>query len=633
MGRHISIVPRHAPTGGFGAFSPINAPSTTVYSPDTSAYSWATRSGFRFTPPEVFLDSTWNRAGIVGSSPISFTVTTTLSDSGDPTVNTTTLQAAIDAASTRNGHTLIYLPSGWVCNKVRLRKHTLGAWWTYIAWNGIDAVQPEGTRGNNQTVATTHANAPQIRSNTTGSTGAVWCDMGADYTRLAGIHFVASASARCFRLVYFQGTPNDSSEQADTSVNDTPQWMIVDRCWIDGQNIDRVVNGIICNSREFACVDSVINGCYALGQEGHGINGYNGPGPWKIVGNDIEAAAINFLCGGLVPRIVGLQTTDIEVRRNYFYKRASWNRNDPLVWDGIGSKVIKNLFELKWGDRVLVEGNVFENSFYGDNQKGAYLVWKVENSVDPLNPPPGGGNITATTANVTYRHNIAYNCAGGYEFQGVGFGGTVGEPLHNVQHYNNANIRMFGDRVQFRDQSTGSRSSGRGMFFNNGAHDIYVEHDSIVLTTGESTDVWATPIQFSGPTDEASIFLNDNILAWPIASPPHDADSRSIFGDGAQVVGPPDNGTNTLIAYCGGATGPTTWTFDKNVMVRTYVNQVNPPGSSYTNLIASVGFVNVDNDDIRLAPSSTYKGLCDDGSDPGCDLDLILFATAGVRAP
>jgi hypothetical protein len=121
--------------------------------------------------------------------------------------------------------------------------------------------------------------------------------------------------------------------------------------------------------------------------------------------------------------------------------------------------------------------------------------------------------------------------------------------------------------------------------------------------------------------------MNNSIYGWPINSPPHDPDARSIFGDGAQTVGPPDNGVNALNAYCGVGG----WTFDKNVMARTYAAQVNPPNSFYLQTIAGIGFQDIDNDNCRLGASSPYKGICADGSDPGCDLDVIQFATQGVR--
>lgn len=599
--------------GGGGLYSSLTASSTEVYNPDPAS--------FLYDPPAVWLDSTWDRTG-AGGAPIDFALQVTL----DVTDTATELQAQIDAAATRIGNTLIWLPSGFVSNRIRLRKHTAGTYWTYIAWTGINTAQAEGVQANKDTVASTHANAPIIQSATATQTGAVWCDPGADYTRLVGIHFRATTGSPCYRLLYLQGTPDYNTENADTTVGYTPQWMIVDRCWIDGANTSRVVNGIVNNTREFACVNSVIDGIYFQGIENHGIVGYNGPGPWKIVGNAIEAASINFLCGGAVPRIDGLMTNDIEVRRNYWFKRISWNRNDPLVFDGITNKVVKNIFELKWGNRVLVEANYFENSPYGDNQKGAFLVWKVENSIsDPQNPPPGGGPIWLTTSNVTYRHNYAKNVAGAYEFQGVGFGGAITTPLHRIHHYNNVVLRLAGDKLQYLESGTGNRFSGRGMFFNNGANNITIDHETIVLSVAETTEIWSTPIMFSGPTDESDIYINNNVFAWPMTSPPRDPAARSILGDGAQVVGPPDNGLNTFNAYV------SNWTFDDNLMARTHLAQVNPPGSTYVATIAACGFTDIANDNCSLAVGSPGKGICADGSDAGCNLPVILAAISGVK--
>src|SRR2546430_15629797 len=68
---------------------------------------------------------------------------------------------------------------------------------------------------------------------------------------------------------------------------------------------------------------------------------------------------------------------DIEIRRNYFYKPSTWHRSDPNYM-GIPF-IVKNNFEIKNGSRVLVEGNVMENSWGGFSQAGFQILLMPKN--------------------------------------------------------------------------------------------------------------------------------------------------------------------------------------------------------------------------------------------------------------
>ena len=65
--------------------------------------------------------------------------------------------------------------------------------------------------------------------------------------------------------------------------------------------------------------------------------------------------------GGAAPKFNGLNPADIEIRSNTFYKPLAWREGDPR-YEGTHWSV-KNLFELKIGERVLVEGNTFEQTW------------------------------------------------------------------------------------------------------------------------------------------------------------------------------------------------------------------------------------------------------------------------------
>ena len=75
-----------------------------------------------------------------------------------------------------------------------------------------------------------------------------------------------------------------------------------------------------------------------------------------IEDNYLEASGQNFMLGGAAPGINGIVPSDVVFRRNHVTRPAAWRRES---WS------VKNLFELKNGRRVLVEGNLFETHWAG----------------------------------------------------------------------------------------------------------------------------------------------------------------------------------------------------------------------------------------------------------------------------
>lgn len=150
--------------------------------------------------------------------------------------------------------------------------------------------------------------------------------------------------------------------------------VVFDRVWVHGNESDETQRGISfqgatfvavinsyfsdfhCTARTGACVDS--QALFA------GIGDTRG-GTYKIVDNFLEAASENILMGGAE----GSATpADLEIRRNYFFKPLTWQTApDPRF-------IVKNNFELKNASRVLIEGDVFENSWGGFSQAGFQLL-------------------------------------------------------------------------------------------------------------------------------------------------------------------------------------------------------------------------------------------------------------------
>ncbi len=166
--------------------------------------------------------------------------------------------------------------------------------------------------------------------------------------------------------------------------------VILDRVWVHGTERDETQRGIaIPGASYIAVIDSYFSDFHCIAKTGScedaqtvwGGAGEVAGGTYKIVNNYLEAAGEGILFGG------GAGSTtpsDIEIRRNHFYKPSIWHNSDANY---IGVPfIVKNNFELKNGIRVLLEGNVMENSWGGFSQAGFQILLtpKSQGNLCPL---------------------------------------------------------------------------------------------------------------------------------------------------------------------------------------------------------------------------------------------------------
>ncbi len=141
--------------------------------------------------------------------------------------------------------------------------------------------------------------------------------------------------------------------------------------------------------------DSQVSQHLRPGAEGHGF-GYGYGSEEKIDHNWAEGGAIGSICGGFgttvtVPNLVACQ--DMEWRRNRFTYPYAWLGQSPIGansnpnWAGNFSTVRKNGFELKEGNRYVIQGNIIENVDNAGAQFGKAMLRRVANS-------SGGGDGT-----------------------------------------------------------------------------------------------------------------------------------------------------------------------------------------------------------------------------------------------
>src|SRR5690606_3473335 len=107
----------------------------------------------------------------------------------------------------------------------------------------------------------------------------------------------------------------DGSSAQDT-LEEVPHHLILDRVYIHGDPLHGQKRGVQLNSAATTIVNSYIADIKAVGQDTQAIAGWNGPGPYRIENNYLEAASIVLLFGGDDPRIPGLVPSDIIVRGN-----------------------------------------------------------------------------------------------------------------------------------------------------------------------------------------------------------------------------------------------------------------------------------------------------------------------------
>ncbi len=248
---------------------------------------------------------------------------------------------------------------------------------------------------------------------------------GANHYRLIGLEITRGVpGATTYNLVTL---PNDKATDH----------IIFDRVWIHGTAQDETVRGILLGgSRHVAVVDSYFNDfhCVALGSctDSQAVAGGMGDlemGPYKFVNNFMEAAAETIIFGG------GAATTtpsDIEVRRNHMYKPPIWRKEDPGFVGGTSGKpfIVKNLFELKNAQRVLLEGNVMENCWGGFSQTGfaVLLMAKSQSNKCPA----------CRVTDVTFRYNRIAHTGSGFQIAtarsgaGGASSGTERISIHDV---------------------------------------------------------------------------------------------------------------------------------------------------------------------------------------------------------
>ena len=118
-----------------------------------------------------------------------------------------------------------------------------------------------------------------------------------------------------------------SAEQHTLDV--VPHTLVLDRVYVIGDRLLGQKRGIALNAANVAVTNSHISEIKAIGQDTQAIAIWNGPGPFVIENNYLEAAGENILLGGSGPDIPNLVPTGLAFRRNYLSRPVSWR--EPII--------------------------------------------------------------------------------------------------------------------------------------------------------------------------------------------------------------------------------------------------------------------------------------------------------------
>ena len=439
--------------------------------------------------------------------------------------------------------------------------------------------------------------------------------------------FQLAPNANFYRFIGLEitraaGTPASAKLISDKG---TADHIVLDRSWLHGGLQDETQLGIdLSGMSNAAVVDSYFSDFHCISISGtctdaHAIAGGIGSsqdGPFKIQGNFIEAAAEGVLFGG---GAATLTPADIQILNNHFWKPWQWMPGHANFIGGVGGHpfIVKNHLELKNAARVLIEGNLMENTWGGFSQSGFSILLTPKNQ-----HTQSGSDICplCQVTDITIRYGRLSHAGGGIQMATAISGNGV-----------NGSAALAGARWSIHDLVIDDISKN------------YVGNGGLFLIM----NVWP-----SHPLNSITI---NHVTGFP------DPDSHVLALGNIHSATAPMFGlvfTNNMVATgrypvwnTGGATSCafndvpvtsiskcfSTYTFANNALVATptaFPPSVWPTGNMFPQTTNSAGFAAYNNGNggnYELLPSSVYKNKGTDGKDLGADIIAINAALANVE--
>ena len=399
-----------------------------------------------------------------------------------------------------------------------------------------------------------------------------------------GLPVIATApGAHHYRLLFLELLANvkgagdivtlGDGSSAQNALKLVPDHLVVDRCYIHGDAAVGQKRGIALNGATTSVLNSYIADIKAIAQDSQAVGGWNGPGPFIIENNYLEAAGENIMFGGSDPAIPDLVPSDITVRNNHLTKSLEWRSQK---W------TVKNLFELKNARRVTVSDNVLENNWLA-GQTGFAVLFTVRNQ--------DGRCGWCQVEDVVFERNIVRHVAAGISILGR-------DDIHPSQQTRGIVVRhnLFAD-------IDNEKYGGNGYFLaiQGEPRDVAIDHNTIIQEHAYGIVV------AEGPPILGFVFTNNlarhNSYGFIGTDRAPGQDSISAYFPGAII-------TANVIADGQAARFPRGNWFPSSAEFRRQ-------------------FVSYDEGDYRLVPGSSWRGAGTDRLDLGANLKT----TAPIARP
>ena len=371
-------------------------------------------------------------------------------------------------------------------------------WVTIRSGGPLPAEGARATSADSRGMATIMApgrNAPALQ----------WAPGSQNY-RVIGLNITAAPSVTQMVSLVNVG----DGKAAQNSEASEPRNIVIDRCYIHGSDKLDLKRGVALNSGSSAVINSTISEIHSTMFDSQAIAGWNGTGPYLIWNNTLEAAGENVMFGGADPSIPNLIPSDITIQNNRFFK--------PLNWQG--KFLVKNLFELKLGDRVLVQNNTFENNWVSGQNGFAILMASVDQD---------GAAPWSRVTNVTFRQNVVVNSPNGINIASANSANAT--PAYNFDIDNNLLYNIGTDAGGTLFQVLGYHGSGLS--------NLSITNNTAILQT--TTPTSGSAIMFDGLATTGFIFKNNIVsnAAYGISGSGYGTGNAAIahYAPGGSVSG------------------------------------------------------------------------------------------------
>jgi hypothetical protein len=461
--------------------------------------------------------------------------------------------------------------------------------------------------------------------------------------------------------------PNPANGMSNQDLRLQPHHYIFSHCWIRGNpNENGPINGLAFHGANLLVEDSIIEEIHHTSSDAAAFLMLSGTGPTTFKNNYIAGSGQNWFSGGGIPapkvipsdhQILGNHmekpfawavqaTTEVAMSGACYVGMFRYNTSAGLKWNcpaGTWASTtdptpldyfVKPTIEMKNGKDALIKGNYLNNGWHDAQQHNYFLANQVDNNVSP--------NCDAQRGSWTRVENIefAYNrMEKGYAILGIG--GLCAQNtyfvLTNTLNFHNNLATNLADPVQLTGATGPDAQKGRFGFFNRGNFNLNYSKNTVVLastlttgsafgfnrliTTEESKTGWSMVTDNIFPLNTSSITGGMGLNGG--------CQMETNIKDGAF-----DMRRNVMVNTNALPTGFDADSLCTGFGVRFPATGVGAAGS--VNVLAAAHETDLSNvvdsaDGYRV--KAAFQGKSSTwGRDPGADIDMVEWATAGAVA-